>query len=885
MVTNNYFKIYLSQVFALAETLVIKSEASVFGINKRIQALRGENAVDLSRPETWKYYLNVAGEYHPEDERMVVTSLDTLERIDFTKENLKIHRATARAYQYGNRLFKELMTRFPKQELLILGILYPVDIDQAIAAKDGTILGYPQHLVEFNEYSFIERLQSWIYKYRKQNYNPQYSVSDDLFESVLLGQFYMHLVPAILNIRLRACRTNEAHSYHVRTYLASHGILNEYLDHLTVEQSLWCYRNINYLERYAGHQDTFEWLVENILTKRGIPLSEYSMKHDTTHQPNSVTPFDLEKLKDGSAYYPTIRFKKNNINATSETETIYHTSLSELFDKEDGIAFDNPRFKVDDLSVAKVKMENSLSNSLLTKALESSMHDYSDSQAYSLSDVLLNQWIQRAFDGTYVAVITVSHPRTGELISLRAKEALYLLYYLVSVKDRRPYLKLPTLIAGRTVRKPTPSKEDLLKHVPEGVISDNAYETALAVMPTVGIAHSVDTFYEESVQYWEAMNLQNTLISQYEHDLERSYAENFITRLYATVAYPPERDVEYKHWLTEIGLNVADLEHDEEAILFDSILNTGTGTTLRNNVNIRSLQRAMLKLMTQLSSYSIQFLSEINSSDIKQLDLNRIRVGDRDSRIETLIHLTELEVEVLEVDTHPVQEVDFNPNPVDREDTTDTEVHASVDYVLPTIFDTEGHEVRYELTVDLPRLTIDYTSPITWPNAAGLLPIWRTQDLLGLTPEQLNEIVNVGSHDYGCTDRPSDVSQVNSNFQSQGLNGFNPITTPIGSVLSTNVSNSYSSLTTPIQTGLKTNLLDSYRQVTTPIGSLFPSPHLPGYPDLKPPLAAILTPLVPGFQQTQKHELTDVTHPDYTVQSTNDLVVVQTERTVKIKGF
>lgn len=851
MVTNNYFKIYLSQVFALAETLVIKSEASAHGINQRIQSLRGVGSVDLGRPETWKYYMNLAGEYHPEDEMMRIVSLDTLERIDFTKESLRIHRATARAYQYGNRLFKELITRFPKQEQLILGILYPVDKEKAISAKEGTILGYPEHLVEFNEYSFIQKLQDWVYKYRKQNRNPQYAVSDELFESVLLGQFYMHLVPAILNIRLRACRTNEAHSYHVRSYLASHGFLDEYLDHLTVEQSLWCYRNINYIERFAGHQDTFDWLVENILTKRQIPIAEYTMKHDTTYQPNGVEPFDLENIRNRKAYYPDVLFKKRSLNHISGGETALPVTLEEIFNKEDRIAFDNPRYKYDDRKTAQEKMENALSNTLLTKALESSMYDYSDSMTYSLTDVILGQWIKRSYEGSYRAVISINNPRSGEVITLRSLDAIYVLYWLMGQKTGRPLSKLPTLIAGRVPREPRPSDEDLLKHTPPGVISENALQVMKDLMPQTSIAYSVDAFYEDSLAYWEAANLQNILVSQYEHLVERSYAENVVTRFYATVQYPPREDLTYDTWFERNNIHIQDLSEEERDLLFDSIINTGSGANLQVSTNARSLQKAMLKLMTQLSSYSIQFLGDINKSNIKQLDLNRVRVGDRIVSVASLLNITGMKVDILDVGAEAHQEAQIDGNQVDENDELYQSAHASVEINLPTISATDGFDLRYHYVMDIPRIEIDYALSMAYPNKFGLPPMWRPLNPEDWKVDEHNYGQLPGEHDYGCSIRVPPPPKLSSNFnrtdfgayrdfralfanaiRNVSLSGFEDV----GKSVAVNLRNSGLKAWRVDKPSIGVNLtdvgFDVFKDVKPDVGSIFRNSGLSGFHDV-----------------------------------------------------
>ena len=279
---NNRYSLFINKNMELVETIVVKLDEVARAMNYYVMQKMGYDSVNLYDKTTWKYYQNIAGVYHLSDTPIKIRSLDLDEEIDFTKENLERHKITKTAYRYGTRYYRELVSLHPQQELLILGVLYPVDINIAIDSKDGTILNYPKNLVEENEYSLIEKLQSWCYNYLYRWVNNQFTLSDDLYVATYVSQFYLHMLQALISIRLETCRTNEAHSYHIQQYLASHGFLDSYLDKLTKEQALFFYRNIRYIERNAGKRDTFDWLTENIMTKRDLPLYEITMKHNTS---------------------------------------------------------------------------------------------------------------------------------------------------------------------------------------------------------------------------------------------------------------------------------------------------------------------------------------------------------------------------------------------------------------------------------------------------------------------------------------------------------------------------------------------------------------------------------------------------------------------------
>ena len=159
-----HYSVYIDKNIGLVSTMIIKSEYQAHDMNNAVRVkTRDMNAVDEYRPDTWIYYKHISGEYHETDTPMTVVSMDTTETIIFNKENLKIHRTTRQEYSYGTKKYEELVERYPDKELLIKGILNPVDIETAIQAKDGTILSYDKSFVESNEYTLMERLQDWVY--------------------------------------------------------------------------------------------------------------------------------------------------------------------------------------------------------------------------------------------------------------------------------------------------------------------------------------------------------------------------------------------------------------------------------------------------------------------------------------------------------------------------------------------------------------------------------------------------------------------------------------------------------------------------------------------------------------------------------------------------
>ncbi len=417
---SNYFTLYLNSCVALAQTIVVKSQESEQGLNQYVIDNFGASAVDETDPTTWKYYLNLSGQYHATDTTMYVISLDTMQTIEFSTANLFVHTATAAAYVFGSNYYRALVDQYPSQVMLILGILYPVDITTAIAANDGQILGYPSVYVEPNEYTLIQKLQDWIYGFKSRWINPQYGISDELYFTVQLSNMYQGILQNLIGFREEACGTSEMHSFHQQQYLASHQGLDQYMDQLSLPQIIWLCRNINYIQRNVGMRSTFETLIANILTVRDVPLAAYTMRHDTTNMP-------LQS-------YPTVFFESDPLNFGENLVASTSWTLDTMLDNEQPLATMNTEIQTDSTPEIQTLMENSLSNTLQTKVLNSAMVDESDSSPYTLENILMNHWLLFSSMDWYTAFLVVDNPQTGEpIIPMNAKDAFTFMWFCYSM--------------------------------------------------------------------------------------------------------------------------------------------------------------------------------------------------------------------------------------------------------------------------------------------------------------------------------------------------------------------------------------------------------------------------------------------------------------------
>lgn len=622
--SQNYYKLYIDSVYELANTIVIKSDYSADTINDWIKFTYGQDAVDPYDKTTWKYYLNLAGRYHPLDTIIYVTSLDNLAKITFDRTTLENHPATLEAYRYGSRYYTELVTLHPEMEQFIIGCLYPIDLDSAVDAVDGSVLSYPSHLIEENEESLIPNIEKWISQFNIRWTNSQFNLTDSLYAAANLGLLYLNLIPLIINLRLQACKTREAHSYHIRQYLASHGFLDTYIDYLNLKQRLFLYRNIRYIQRNNGKRETFAWLVDKLLTERNIPLAEHTMKHDVSNIVND--------------YYPKIGFRRKSINNiySPNGNTRPVISLDEMLAREENLAVGNREYVLDTRKKIGTTFENSLSSVVATKVLESSVVDYTDSETYSLTDVRLCNWLHSASLNKYEAVISFKEPVTSVDKTLNAFDA-YLYWFYCYCKSLDIHLvEIPELFFYKAVQAAPVLRSDLETLVDQKYIPSETIDDILATRVEIPTMPSVSSFSNFVNDIYDNFKLQLRIISNEENYFGRGLVQNMANRLYEnkridTKAVLLSKDgQEYTSlnaWLETKGLSTTDYTKDQYKDLYLELFKNATGADYLTAKTLAELQKALLRLLSELSSYSIQILSDINDTNIRKLGWGSIRVS------------------------------------------------------------------------------------------------------------------------------------------------------------------------------------------------------------------------------------------------------------------
>lgn len=604
---NAYFKIYVESNINLVSSLIYQFKAVADSMNKEL-VLHGLR-VPLDKTQ-WRYYMHLAGDYHQLDVPMTIVSLDNGERITFSKESLKLHKKTQNVYSNTTRYIDDLIARYPRQSMLIKGIMHPVPYDISLNAEDGTIFYYASKHVESQEHSHITKMEKAIRQYIRRFMMTSYSETDNLFLAGLIGMLTLYLIKESMDIRSEARRTPEVHSYHIGRYLASHNRLDEFMPYLSQEQRFWLYMNIANVERHTGMQKTFDKLVENLMTVRRLPMYDYTLRQKS---------IDLES--ELLAPEPVFVRTALNLNTDVLSRTVDEWDIPTIVRKEVPDAIDNDEYYshyVDETT--RLAQDASISN-LPTKIVEASAVDPEDTDPIKSTDVLVAHWFYMAATNKYINTVDIINPVSGDTMKLDMKQAVILFVYAF-YKGFHGYTmdKIPVIPAMGVAKLRWISDEEYRYGIPKhkfGLYDEDVdffqktyYELEEPIL-------SADAFLEACDKITAKKRLRYMYANAAHRHSRRGVRKVLFNASYANIYCHFDNPLykTYPELFLYLGIDTTMMYEDTWQDLALSIFDSATLFSTKSKMSVRQVQAAMVSIFKRLSSYSVQFLEEIISSD------------------------------------------------------------------------------------------------------------------------------------------------------------------------------------------------------------------------------------------------------------------------------
>jgi hypothetical protein len=605
---------YRNQAFNFLHTITVKFSPLADLINDNL--INKGVAVNLNDQTTWKYYINMTGNYHPSDEIMTVVSLDTRSVVEFRPAMLSAHPRTRRAYRPGSSEYNELCARYPSQVDLIKSIVYPVeDIVTAITAQNLTILSYgADQLEEWELLPIVKHLQTFLDYWRDRWYFGFFAY-EIFYNWTFWSITWQLLAQQLFESRVRNIGTSAVHSFHIWEYLTSHG-LSDYRDILNRTQQLYLYRNLRYLQDEVGTQDNLRRLVDNILEPIQAGLVAKIAYQQT------------DGLESECRWAPEILSEKVPTRYADVLQEVPMATLDRITARlyADGYETRYSPEYVDSLSRS---LGATNINRFATKILEIRPIQKDRKYAPLLGRFALDTLVDHVSRGMYDVPVIFVDKYLQQEIRLTPGDAMALWHYCQARIERRTPVTLPTLYASSigfrhdaTIGS-IPYKFDYRgsKYTTQSIF-DLSWIMDGIVYPDIPIRATQD--FEDKLASQFLAKVRHVERSRYCADATQMHALEVISNAVCNrTTYHPNFAPEalYTEWLQRTGLGSLISLYDQSgdyATLYDQLaldimaqlipMNHPTLVEYADLVVDREFYRRLRTLFDQLCSYSVVFI-------------------------------------------------------------------------------------------------------------------------------------------------------------------------------------------------------------------------------------------------------------------------------------
>lgn len=618
---------YRKEIMNFLETVTIKFNPFADIVKENLLRTHG---LAIQDDESHPYYLHLCGMYHETDTKIYVTAVETGETVLFDRELVKNYPKTAAIYRVGNPEYTTLCQTYPDQTDLIKAIVYPVaDIKTAIEAKNLTLLGYDDSFLHTNERaSLVDALQKFLVMVEDKHYVKEF-VYEELYPLTLWAALWYNLPTVLFTQRWLNIKTSSVHPEHIWEYLTSKG-LGDYRAILNDNQSLFLYRNIDYLLKNKGKMSNLHILAEHLLKDLYVSLVRKNCQSHTyfTRDTASWIP---EILSEEVLSY------RQDKDASLDSFESMDSITTHMF--SNGLEIDNSAEHVLEL---EERIGNSPQDFHPTKLLEIRKNTidtkYEDLLAAFLLDTLMLRFVNKkvSYRVRFVDELSTS------VLDLSIGEALALFYYASHKRFTNwdvPH-QLPThFVCTHAYQLTKPNVASIPKHLPVGELhyDINHWVDVAGVLGEIPwdnmVLKNQTEFLDLAARQFRAMVAHTKQCRSTADVLEM----RGMARIYDHALYKGLLDVDlipgmvtYPEWFASSptldilcqAYDTAPLSEDEWGTLSDRILEAlipPTHELLKPFVGVfdrtNALYDKLKELFIQLCSYNIAFLDTSRSKN------------------------------------------------------------------------------------------------------------------------------------------------------------------------------------------------------------------------------------------------------------------------------
>ena len=581
--------IYNEECLNLTKSLLLKSDL----LAKSVEYLLTGNYNYLANDrKTWKYYLNLSGEYHTTNEKMYITSLDTLTTIEFTKDVLAEHPVTEANYLPNSPLLNDLLLLYPNNNLLILGIIYKTSIEECIAVPEYTILGYDYTLVGIQEIDLIPELQKRLHTEFHTSINRDYADIESYYAIAIMRYVAKQALTYIKLLRLSKYKTTQACDYYIWTYINSKLYLEDLKDNLTKEVIFYLYKNIDRLTSGLGSNSILDELVGLFLNSNSISTSRLHLLKDTREINNIPSTVPVSYVEQPLTN-ESIEFTANIDDYVGYGDDSSARGIDNYIGSlESRFLTGTDRVKTRELKIYEV-IKNLTDTQLL------------------LTDIDVH--IQATMEGWYNKTHNIINHVSGRVYTISTREAIIFYTYVVRKKFGIETGVIPPHTQYILPRATRPTVAYLMNTYNLTVEYATAILAALPPVPTQPLTRIEldDYIISVKVTYPNVIRLvrQNTT-RRNQASISGIYNDLYLTGD-VDLATP---GVTYTDWLTARGMDFITFDQTDYIILEEFLLADVFNIDLKTQTS--QYVRAITTLVSRLNNYRVNLRAEVESDSV-----------------------------------------------------------------------------------------------------------------------------------------------------------------------------------------------------------------------------------------------------------------------------
>lgn len=608
-----YTSDYIKETIKLSKSFIVKNDTEARRYNDYIKLKYPSYDIEPNRRD-WRYYRHLFGMRHAADKVVTLTSIDNGDTFELTKASVLIHRRSRKELLEFGAYYDELVSAYPEEELYIKAVITDAmydNVDAIVDLPEYMFVSYNKALIEDNEHDVAFEIQTRVMNYKHIWLIPYYSLSSDLFLASQYHILYNFIFTSALGVRMENAKTSRAHSYHIRSYLASHHHLDEHLLFLTRKQQLFLYRNMLYLNNHCGVNTTFRTLIDVLFTERNISVVNYKQ-----HQKNSISD-------EGDTEYTYSQVLLNNKNlGYSKTDKGFEIIKQKEHDLAPGNA------AVYDREADRIDQRNrlALTGSILTKDLETILIDETDTVKHKLLDVLTDYWAYMVKTSQMSFLVDYVDPVSNVVKRLNTRD-LFKVYVICLFKSQGlDITEFPEYRIKRVFRPTLPTNEQLLSFFYDRRIDYTAYLNE--IRSAVPAYRYLSTSYEFSEFVSKLYHLNIGLWS-----LTSNYSD---MHTYAQMSYAIEtmhqtelftyNDETVNEFIERVGIkDVRSYTPTQVSAIIFNLLDNLFDQKLTYQKRLRLLQKSLGEVFFKFNSYTVQLINNYYSD-------NSIVAGVKDTR-------------------------------------------------------------------------------------------------------------------------------------------------------------------------------------------------------------------------------------------------------------